>query len=90
MKPYIVKEIRDDNGNVIKKFKPKIKRRVVSDKSADAVKEILKGAVESGTGKKAKLDGYFACGKTGTAQKVINGRYADGKYVASFYGICTI
>lgn len=86
MQPYIVKEIRDENGNVIKKFKPKIKKRVISGKSADTVKEILKGAVQSGTGKKAILNGYYACGKTGTAQKVIGGRYAEGKYIASFMG----
>ena len=49
--------------------------------------EILESVVSEGTGSKAQVAGYAIGGKTGTANKVIDGRYGEGKYVASFIGI---
>lgn len=87
MKPYITSEIKDKHGETIKKFSPVIVRRVISSDTADRVKKILTGAVEEGTGKLAKMDGFTAAGKTGTAQKLEpNGAYSHSKYVASFIG----
>ncbi len=61
---------------------------VIEPLYARAVVAALVRAVEEGTGKKARLDGYWVAGKTGTAQKAIPGRgYASGKYIASFIGI---
>ena len=51
------------------------------------MKEILAAVVEEGTGKLAKVPGFSAAGKTGTAQKVeANGIYSSYRYVASFVG----
>ena len=87
MKAFIVRRVVDDDGNAIKEFKPRVIRRVISDETASKMREILNGVVERGTGKNARLSGYTACGKTGTAQKVdSSGRYAKDKYVASFIG----
>jgi len=87
MKPYIVKYIRHESGYVLKEFGPVVVRQVVSAQTADAVKEILTGAVENGTGKRAKIDGIRVAGKTGTAQKVDpNGTYSHSRFVASFIG----
>ena len=87
MKPFIVKRITDGQ-NIISDFTPKESRKPISEKTAQIMKSILKGAVENGTGQKAKIDGYTAAGKTGTSQKASddgNG-YIPGKYVSSFVG----
>ncbi|WDV44183.1 stage V sporulation protein D [Clostridiaceae bacterium M8S5] len=87
MKPRIVKEIVDDEGNLIKENKTKVVRRVVSEKTSKTLLEILESVVSVGTGKKAYVKGYHVGGKTGTAQKVIDGRYAQGRYIASFMAV---
>jgi len=87
MKPYIVREIRDKQGEMIKKFSPVLIRKVISLDTAARVKKMLIGAVEEGTGKMAKIPGFTAAGKTGTAQKLEpNGAYSHNKFVASFIG----
>lgn len=87
MKPYIVKEIRDKYGETIKQFSPTLLRKVISLDTANRIKKILVGVIEEGTGKLAKMLGFSAAGKTGTAQKLEpNGRYSHSKFVASFIG----
>lgn len=87
MRPFVVKEIRDKDGQVIKKFFPAIINDVLSAETANRIKSILVGVIEGGTGKLAVLDGFTAAGKTGTAQKLeTNGTYSHSKFVASFIG----
>jgi cell division protein FtsI/penicillin-binding protein 2 len=87
MKPYIVKEVRDRYGQNIKEFSPTLIRKVVSLDTATRIKKILLGVIEAGTGKLAKVPGFSAVGKTGTAQKLeANGAYSHNKFVASFIG----
>lgn len=87
MKPYIIDSIRDKDGRTIKQNKPVLIRKVISVDTAMRIKKILTGAVEEGTGKLAKVSGFSAAGKTGTAQKIEpNGAYSHRKFVASFIG----
>ncbi|MCX5703333.1 MAG: penicillin-binding transpeptidase domain-containing protein [Candidatus Omnitrophica bacterium] len=87
MKPFIVQEIRDRHGETIKKFAPAMIRKVISLETAARAKKILTTAVEDGTGKLARVPGFSAAGKTGTAQKLEpNGAYSHNKFVASFIG----
>lgn len=90
MKPYVIDRIQDNKGNVIKSFSPTVVRRVISEKAAKQMQDILAGVVERGTGKAAKIENYRAAGKTGTAQKVENGRYSQDKYVGSFIGFAPV
>ncbi len=87
MRPYIVREIRDQYSEPIKEFSPKLIRKVISLETAQRVNKILVGVVEEGTGRLAKIDGITAAGKTGTAQKLEpNGTYSHTKFMASFIG----
>jgi len=87
MKPYLIKEVRDKQGEVIKEFGPVLVNKVISLDTSNRIKKILTGAVEEGTGKMAKMEGFTAAGKTGTAQKLEpNGRYSHSKFIASFIG----
>ncbi|MCM8781314.1 MAG: penicillin-binding transpeptidase domain-containing protein, partial [Candidatus Omnitrophica bacterium] len=87
MRPYLVREIRDKYGQVIKQFSPMTIRRVISQDTARRVKSILTGVVENGTGKLARLLDFSCAGKTGTAQKLeSDGSYSHNKFVASFIG----
>ncbi|MDD3569861.1 MAG: penicillin-binding transpeptidase domain-containing protein [Lachnospiraceae bacterium] len=83
MRPYIVSQVVDKNGNVIKETKPEVIRKVISQETSDIVRKDLITTVEVGTGKKAKIQGYTIGGKTGTAQQGVR---ADDKYTVSFIG----
>lgn len=86
MNPYVVKSIMDDKGNVIKEFGPEKVRRVVSEKTARTLTQMLVEVVDKGTGDKAKIDGMPIAGKTGTAQQLVDGSYNNDKYTSSFVG----
>jgi len=85
--PRVVSEIRDKSGNVIKKNSSAVVRPILRKRTADIMKDILKSAVEDGTGMNARLERYTSAGKTGTAQKVEpGGGYSHKRFVASFAG----
>jgi len=82
MKPMLVKEVRDSNGNIIKRFEPEVIRTVISKKTSDTLREILEGVVSKGTGKNAYVKGYRVAGKTGTS--TTNETKSERRYIASF------
>lgn len=94
MEPHLVKQIlnTDENGNtsVVKDIKPKVVRQVISSDSAKKLRQMLETVISVGGGKKAYIPGYHIGGKTGTAQKVVNGVYAPGKYVSSFAAMAPV
>ncbi len=74
-----------------KKTKRSRGRRVISRKTAADLRKMLKGVLgPEGTAKEAQIPGYDIGGKTGTAQKVINGQYSDSAYIASFVGFVPV
>ncbi len=87
MKPYIVKSINEPETNtVVKKYKSEVVRKVISEDTSEKVRYALESVVTNGTGRPAFIDGYRVGGKTGTAQKVQDGRYMVGNYIVSFIG----
>ncbi len=86
-KPYVVSKIVDSKTDkTLVEYKPEAKRKVVSEKTSSQVRSALESVVAKGSGKKAYRDGLRIGGKTGTAQKVENGRYKEGDYIVSFIG----
>jgi cell division protein FtsI/penicillin-binding protein 2 len=90
MKPFVVKYVKDIHDQMIKETKPEIVDKVISIQTALRVKSILQGVVERGTGTKAQIKGVTVAGKTGTAQKVVDGRYSHGHFYASFIGFAPV
>ena len=88
MRPYVVKAVMDQAGNVLKENRPKVLRRVLSVETARNVALVLKTVTEEGgTGKSAGVPGYEVAGKTGTAQKALaNGRGYSDRRIGSFIG----
>jgi cell division protein FtsI (penicillin-binding protein 3) len=85
MTPTLVREIRDASGKLVYEHQPEPVRRAVSPAVAARLRAFLRGAVsKGGTGGSAQLANYELAGKTGTARRVVNGRYAPGEYTASF------
>ncbi len=85
MKPYLVREITKENKTV-KKVKPQIIRKVISENTAKTLNRLLCGVVTNGTGKRTNIAGLQVAGKTGTSQKLISGQYSKSHYFASFVG----
>ena len=86
-KPYIVKSINEPETNtVIKETYPTVVRKVISEQTSQKVREALENVVANGSGRTSYIDGYRVGGKTGTAQKVENGRYLSNNYILSFIG----
>jgi stage V sporulation protein D (sporulation-specific penicillin-binding protein) len=86
MWPHLGKALLDEGGQMVKPIEPKVAQQVISPATARLVQELMVGVVQNGTGKNAQVAGYEVGGKTGTATKVIDGKIAKGKYIASFVG----
>ncbi|MGI6038049.1 MAG: penicillin-binding transpeptidase domain-containing protein [Limnochordia bacterium] len=86
LRPYLVQEIRDREGNVIYKNEPEMIGQPVSKEVADKVRMALRSVIVNGSGKRAEAPGYRVAGKTGTAQLVEGGRYSHTKMASSFAG----
>ena len=69
MKPYVVSKVVDEYGNAVLENKPQTVRKVISKESCAIVNKYLQSVIDSGTGKKAKIDGYYIAGKSGTGEQ---------------------
>ena len=89
-RPRVVRELR--KAGQISRAEPVPARRVVRPATSATLRRLLEGVVLEGTGKLARLEGYTAAGKTGTAQKVdpATGRYSLTQHIASFVGFAPL
>ncbi|HXI13193.1 MAG TPA: penicillin-binding transpeptidase domain-containing protein [Thermoanaerobaculia bacterium] len=84
--PRIVSKVVNAEGKEVRRPAPPEPRRVVSERTAAVLNEILKTVVSRGTGVNASLPEFVVAGKTGTAQKASRGGYSADRFVASFVG----
>jgi stage V sporulation protein D (sporulation-specific penicillin-binding protein) len=86
-KPHVARAWYDnENGTMVNQVEPELVRQVISPETSKTVRETLESVVANGTGRNAFIDGYRVGGKTGTAQKVVNGRYSADEHIVSFIG----
>jgi penicillin-binding protein 2B len=93
MKPRLIQKISDPSTGTQQVFEPTVIREVISERSARQLSEYLETVVSdqtSGSGKNAYIPGYRIAGKTGTAQKVVGGKYSEDKFVVSFIGFAPV
>ena len=87
-KPYIVKNISEGEVNtIVKENKKTLVRKVISSETSQIMRRALESVVAKGGGKSAYIEGYRIGGKTGTAQKVKDGKYLVGNYIMSFMAV---
>lgn len=85
--PYIVRALLNPETNEpLKTYQPTLKQTVISEQTSSEIRYALESVVANGSGRQAYRDGLRVGGKTGTAQKVVNGAYKDGEYIVSFIG----
>ena len=93
-KPHVVQEMR--RGDQVLPLEgpsaPEEAHRVVRPETAATLRRLMEGVILHGTGKNARLDGWTAAGKTGTAQKIDpqTKRYSPTSVIASFTGFAPI
>lgn len=85
--PHVVRQLQDDKGNVVRNVEPTLVKQTISKDTSDKLRKYMQETVESGTGKRGKLDDYTVGGKTGTAEKLPRGR---GNYIVSFCGFAPV
>ena len=90
MKPTIIKELRTHEGELVKKWEPKVLGTPLSPTVSKKMLELMQAVTDrtqGGTATKAALPSYLVAGKTGTGQIPVNGSYNHSDYNASFVGI---
>jgi len=82
-KPHVVKQIRDESGNVLENISPVLVKKTISPETSKTLKDYMLLTMTEGTGKAAQVEGYSIGAKTGTAEKLPRG---NGKHVLSYMG----
>lgn len=87
LRPQIIKEIRDTDGKVVRGFEVEKRQQVLKPSTAATLARMLHGVVEEGgTAAGFDIEGFEIAGKTGTTQKIVDGKYSSTRHVASFVG----
>ena len=86
VKPYIVEQIVRKDNKIEKNVETDLKEKIANQKIMNEVKKMLRQVVSDGTGTEANIAGWEIAGKTGTAQKYIDGKYSDSAFISNFVG----
>ncbi|MBX5467649.1 MAG: penicillin-binding protein 2 [Firmicutes bacterium] len=86
MQPHIVKAILSPSGQVLRRTPLVVEGRPISTTVAQEIQQMMVDEATYGTGIPAQVPGYIIGGKTGTAQKVVNGRTSNSQFVSSYLG----
>ena len=84
MKPYVVRQTLDVDGNVLETTQPTVRRQVISEQTSKTVRDLVAAVVNGGSGRSSAVPGYVIGGKTGTSEKM--DVFHEKVYVLSFVG----
>ena len=88
LKPHLVRRVVGKDGVVLLDNKPEVVAQAISAATAKLVRNMLVAVTrEGGTGTRAAVKGFNVAGKTGTAEKMKDGRYAANQNIVSFMGV---
>ena len=88
MKPHFIRQVVDKDGVILMENKPEALAQPITARTAEQMRTILIEVTrEGGTGTRGAVPGYNLAGKTGTAEKIVDGRYSESESVASFMGL---
>jgi len=86
LQPRVVKQVLKSDGTVKDFNAANVVRKVADSETINKLIKILTETVRNGTASNAKVSGWSVAGKTGTAQKFINGSYSETKFISNFAG----
>ena len=86
MKPRLVSQIVNNTGRPVYREEPEVLRKISEPSVMKDLTAMLIQVVETGTGTSARIPGWSIAGKTGTAEKFIDGEYSASKYISNFAG----
>lgn len=92
VEPNIVKAVTDKENNVISRTSPKTLKQVISPQTASTILSYMESVVSNGSGKKSRIDGFRIAGKTGSANKIVEGKpgYSPNKFICTFAAIVPV
>ena len=85
--PHVVKQIQDENGNVLENISPVLLKKTISEETSALLRKYMRQTMTDGTGVAAQVEGYDIGAKTGTAEKLPRG---NGKYLLSFMAFAPV
>ncbi len=86
MRPYIVREVRAQDGTVLERTQPRVVSTPIKPETSAIMRQLLESVVEEGGARNASLLGYRIGGKTGTAQVYKEGKIVRDVHIGSFLG----
>jgi len=89
--PHLALKVTDPaTGRTVQLFQPRVIRQVIASDAAEDVAQALHQVTVDGTAKDIHVPGHSFAGKTGTAQKFVDGAYSHTKFVSSFIGFMPV
>lgn len=88
--PHVVEAVLDGNGRVAKRHGGETGAVVYGAAACAMMREMMRQCVERGTGKEARVQGLSVGGKTGTTQKLVDGRYTSSAHIGTFVGFAPV
>ncbi|MBN2158094.1 MAG: PASTA domain-containing protein [Spirochaetes bacterium] len=85
--PVIIDSIEEEDGTIVRRYAPPAGKPVISKGISDRLMKMMRGVVESGTGRRAASANYCVAGKTGTSQKFIRAKGYSDRVLSSFIGV---
>ena len=86
LQPKLIRQVINSENLPVQVEKPTIIRKIADEKTMLEIKKMLRDVILDGTGINAEISGWKVAGKTGTAQKWINGKYSNNKFISNFVG----